>query len=498
MKKQFIFGSLMALTGIVNAQWSGTGTNPLWSSGQLIGIGTSAPTFALDLRTSTALDGIRINQNGTSAGVLRFTASSMSSSGAHDYGIYSSGPADPNPGSLEFYDHTMAATRLFIKSDGNIGIGTRNLSYERLYSDNAITPLGIAITYKGVIGDAHSIAAIPSAGAYHTMIGVEGRAAAYVSGEGNATGVYGLATNGGGNIGGDFLATGTSAGCGWNQYGVRAEANTSLGSTNYGIYASASGGCNANYAGWFNGNIYCTGSYLGSDQKLKKEIKPLENSMEKIKKLNPSSYVFKIKEFEALNLPNGKQLGLIAQELEKVFPELIQEVPETERRSSEGKEIKVPGFKSVNYIGLIPVLISGIQEQQKQIEDQAKQNNDLKSQVTELQKQVNELVNRKTGNATGINQPNTSVDGFSLNQNIPNPFSQETVIKYMLPDQINNAYLAVYDLSGKQITSFPLTEKGAGSITISSERLAAGMYIYSVIADNKVLDSKRMVVTQKQ
>jgi hypothetical protein len=102
-----------------------------------------------------------------------------------------------------------------------------------------------------------------------------------------------------------------------------------------------------------------------------------------------------------------------------------------------------------------------------------------------------------SGNATGIQQSNSAAEGFALDQNIPNPFSSETVIKYTLPQEIKTASLIVYDLSGKQLTSFPL-ERTTTSITITSEKLAAGIYIYSVMADGKIMDSKRMIVADKQ
>lgn len=66
-----------------------------------------------------------------------------------------------------------------------------------------------------------------------------------------------------------------------------------------------------------------------------------------------------------------------------------------------------------------------------------------------------------------------------------------------MPAGVMSVYMAVYDLSGKQITTFAINQKGASSVTITSEKLAAGIYIYSIIADGKVMDSKRMVVTQK-
>lgn len=92
------------------------------------------------------------------------------------------------------------------------------------------------------------------------------------------------------------------------------------------------------------------------------------------------------------------------------------------------------------------------------------------------------------------NSDNTN--GFYMEQNIPNPYSDETMIKYALPQTVNSAYMAVYDLSGKQLATFPM-EKGSTSLTVSGRDLAAGIYLYSVIADGKVMSTKRMVVSGK-
>lgn len=107
------------------------------------------------------------------------------------------------------------------------------------------------------------------------------------------------------------------------------------------------------------------------------------------------------------------------------------------------------------------------------------------------------LMVRSNSKTTGISDLNSEAEGFALDQNIPNPFSNETVIKYTLPPQIKTASLIVYDLSGKQLTSFPL-ELSAKSITITSEKLPAGIYICSVTADGKIMGSKRIVVANKQ
>lgn len=136
----------------------------------------------------------------------------------------------------------------------------------------------------------------------------------------------------------------------------------------------------------------------------------------------------------------------------------------------------------LNYNGFIALLAKGIQEQQAIIEAQ--------------QSQINELT-EKISSVTGINTINTVETGFQMSQNEPNPFTHETVVKYTIPQSISNAFMAVYDLTGKQIATFPIDQKGSSSITITSEKLAAGIYIYSIVADGKVIDSKRMIVAEK-
>jgi len=84
-----------------------------------------------------------------------------------------------------------------------------------------------------------------------------------------------------------------------------------------------------------------------------------------------------------------------------------------------------------------------------------------------------------------------------MSQNEPNPFTSETLIRYSLPQQVNSASLVVYDLTGKQLTSFVLEQKGSASIMITADKLAAGIYIYSIVADGKIMDSKRMVIAGK-
>ena len=103
-----------------------------------------------------------------------------------------------------------------------------------------------------------------------------------------------------------------------------------------------------------NSNVYASGTLTFSDKRYKKEIAPIENAASNISKLEGVSYFWRADEFPDNNFSDEKQLGLIAQEVEKVFPELVIVLPN--------------GYKTVNYQALVPVLIEAIKEQQKLIE----------------------------------------------------------------------------------------------------------------------------------
>ncbi len=92
-----------------------------------------------------------------------------------------------------------------------------------------------------------------------------------------------------------------------------------------------------------------------SDRRFKKDITPIYNATEKLNQLNGYTYTWKDrKEFPGQTLGEGKDMGVIAQEVEKVFPDAVQ----------TNKE----GYKSVNYNALVPVLIEALKESNKKIQ----------------------------------------------------------------------------------------------------------------------------------
>jgi len=84
-------------------------------------------------------------------------------------------------------------------------------------------------------------------------------------------------------------------------------------------------------------------------------------------------------------------------------------------------------------------------------------------------------------------------DSYYLENNIPNPFNETTIIPYRLPDNYSNASIAVFDIRGNKLLEIELKEQ-QGSINISSDKFKAGVYIYTLIVDGSALKSKRMVL----
>ncbi|MEO7313528.1 MAG: tail fiber domain-containing protein [Chitinophagaceae bacterium] len=103
------------------------------------------------------------------------------------------------------------------------------------------------------------------------------------------------------------------------------------------------------------GTITANGTLLTSDMRYKRNVTTLPHSLQQLVRLRGTAYYFNQQLYPAMNFSPGKQMGLIAQEVEKVFPELVSTDQD--------------GYKSINYIGLIPVMLESIKEQQKQIDE---------------------------------------------------------------------------------------------------------------------------------
>jgi hypothetical protein len=95
-----------------------------------------------------------------------------------------------------------------------------------------------------------------------------------------------------------------------------------------------------------------------------------------------------------------------------------------------------------------------------------------------------------------------------LNQNSPNPFAEETTITYKLPDTVKTAKMLFYDAQGELIKAVDLRSRrgrsddrrdeiaacaGEGRLFIFADDLRAGRYTYTLVVDERTVDSKQML-----
>ena len=249
------------------------------------------------------------------------------------------------------------------------------------------------------------------------------------------------------------------------------------------------------------GKGYFTQVVEGSDLNFKKNVIDLDGSeiLTRLLNINGHKYEFKsVSELEPLysngilnsidendiiipDLPEGQYFGLIAQEVEKEFPELVNTDPITKSMG-------------INYSGMVPLLLEAIKEQQAII-------NSHEVRIGKLESKLEVISNDNELKSTFLYHAETDPtdDDILLNtilyQNSPNPFSEITTIRFVIPGEVDQAMLYIYNMQGVQIQSHQINDRGYSALEIHGAVLKPGMYLYTLIADGRAIDTKRMILT---
>jgi len=80
-----------------------------------------------------------------------------------------------------------------------------------------------------------------------------------------------------------------------------------------------------------------------------------------------------------------------------------------------------------------------------------------------------------------------------LNQNVPNPFAESTVISYNIPVDFTSAEMLFTTADGIVIKKVTISQKGKGQLTVYANDLTHGIYNYALVVDGKTIDTKMMV-----
>ena len=252
------------------------------------------------------------------------------------------------------------------------------------------------------------------------------------------------------------------------------------------------------YAGYFDGDTYVSGTLTAnslvtpSDMRLKENVTLLSEedgdaTLDNLLGLNVISYNYRHRSCEqeadtasAMTpsqtgrkaLERQRHYGLSAQELQKVYPNLVH----------EGQD----GYLAVNYTELVPILIRSIQELKAELDE-------VKGRTAVQQDETARRDRQST--ATGMADKTAATTQATLYQNQPNPFTSQTVIRFSLPENAPASYIYIFDMQGKMVRQLPVNPL-MQSVTINGYELQAGIYLYSLVVGGQEIDTKRMLLSK--
>ncbi|QMU29065.1 tail fiber domain-containing protein [Adhaeribacter radiodurans] len=258
-------------------------------------------------------------------------------------------------------------------------------------------------------------------------------------------------------------------------------ANSGRNNQNWTIYVSNSNGnldlyANNAFLGRFND---ATGAYSTvSDLKFKKDIEKADAVMPKVLQLDVKKYHFLKNKAE-----DKKNYGLIAQEVEKIFPEVV-----FLEKGDDGSETYTMDYSAFGVLA-----IKAIQELQQTVTAQQQQNLLLQKQISTFQERFAQLeAALKSGGNFNLN--NSDLLGVSLEQNRPNPVNEMTTFRYTIPAG-TIAQIQLFEVaSGKLIKTLAAPE--TGQVQLNGSELQAGTYIYTLVVNGRLVAAKQLLLSK--
>lgn len=261
---------------------------------------------------------------------------------------------------------------------------------------------------------------------------------------------------------------------------------------------------NSNFV--FNTNLRVNGVNITSDARMKDNIQPIENPIDILSRVDGVSYTYRLSEIQknrkseenafpetpetmtnevndALTEKeqrdeqikkeielreeeeaNRRRIGFMAQDIQKVLPELVQ----TDEK----------GVMSIDYIGFIPLIVESLKQMQQTIQDQQKEIETLQSLLPAETKSMF----RSTSN-----EDVSVVEGAKLYNRAG------ASVSYTLPATYRSANLQVFDVSGRLLKKVVLTGNNS-VVEINSSEIGLGTFVYTLFVDDKKADTLKKYV----
>ncbi|HKR03787.1 MAG TPA: tail fiber domain-containing protein [Bacteroidia bacterium] len=255
--------------------------------------------------------------------------------------------------------------------------------------------------------------------------------------------------------------------------------------------------------------------FAASDGRFKINVKENVSGLDFINRLRPVTYNMNTKALDAFmnsNRPQQKDSsgkiitfppgdftastnrihsGFIAQEVEQAalasgFSSSIISLPDNEN-----------DLYGLSYAEFVVPLVKAVQELNSKNQELDSKNQALQDQINAL-KSNNPPASGQGSNESGEQRNTSSIElqnlqTLQLLEADPNPFSESTMIRWNIPNDFKDAMIYFYDNSGTQINSYKIEQKGSGELQVFGSKLSSGIYVYSLIVDSKLIDSKKLV-----
>lgn len=239
-----------------------------------------------------------------------------------------------------------------------------------------------------------------------------------------------------------------------------------------------------------------------SDERIKDNVQENIPGLVFIRQLRPLTYHFNVGKEIALmgrtdsdywdskyNIEKIQFTGFLAQDVDRAAKNIGYDFSGIDKTGT---------IMGLRYSEFVVPLVKAVQELAVKDDDKDKQIEDLKKEVDNLKKIVLTLQSQMQNSSTSERKSSQIIEArgaAKLEQNTPNPFSNNTIIRYYIPANINSAQITIADVSGHQLKTISLG-KGVSQTTFTAGELAAGNYTYTLIVDGRKVDARQMILTK--
>ena len=246
-----------------------------------------------------------------------------------------------------------------------------------------------------------------------------------------------------------------------------------------------------------------TGTWtISSDARLKTNISDFTDGLDVLNKIHPVWFEYNGK----AELPTGvRSAGVIAQEMQKIAPYMIGSYTYTDT-SGNSEE-----YLDYNPNALFYILVNSVKQQQTQIGEKDSTIESLQSTVGNLQNELSQMKYQLQQFDHTLSQccaqsnngfmqlglsPLEEKEGTLLGQNIPNPFHNSTIIPFRIPKNCHDASIMITNTSTSEVISVVPISCNEDHVSIDGGMLASGTYSYSLYVDGTLIQTKQMAIVR--